>query len=194
MQNPMYAIPGGIKSDSLSKAPLQFASNGVVQYSSPSDYEQPAPQEKTQQLNDENPYEELEPLQAGRESVAPEYQKLSEVAQGGMVSSGPYASLYKTPSRPSNSLPPPPPSHPPQYLPLMGTTRPENPYTVDPSTPAQTPLEKSDTTPNSPTQTPLEKLDTTPKDDDESLLDVKLWINNKTFFVHFTHFIIWLAV
>ena len=175
MQNPMYAIPGGIKTDSLSKAPLQFGSNDVVQHSSPAEYEHPAPQEKTQQLKDENHYEELEPLQAGRGSVAPEYQKLSEVGQGGvLLSSGPYASLYKTPSVPSNSLPPPPPSNPPQYLPLMGTTRPENPYTVDPSTPAQTPLEKSDTTPNSPTQTPSEKTDTIPKDDDERLLDLKL--------------------
>lgn len=156
MQNPMYAIPGGVKSDSLSKVPLQLASSDMAQHSSPAEYEQPASQENTQQVKDENHYEELEPLQAGMDSVAREYQKLSEVAREAVVvSSGPYASLYKTPS---NSLPPPPPSHPPQYLPLLGRTRPENPYTVDPSTPIQTPLEKTDTTPT---------------DDADSLLDVK---------------------
>lgn len=147
MQNPMYAAPGGVKSDSLSKVPLQFASNGSavpnptytpprLNGHSPSKYQNipAAGKAALADLEDEvdHPYAELEPLQVKMGTITAGYQKLSETTEGGVASSRPYASLYSTPSVTSNSLPTLPPPRPPHYMPLMGSTRPENPYVLGP--------------------------------------------------------------
>ena len=157
MQNPMYAAPGGVKSDSLSKVPLPFP-NGTDPYSIGTDptytqavlngrvssYENVSAKggggEKAglegAESNEEHPYEELGPKLMG--VVADQYQKLSESTLGRtdtQSSNGGYAALYSVPIASAGTdappvLPPPRPSS--QYMPLLGGPRPENPYILSP--------------------------------------------------------------
>ena len=185
MQNPMYAAPGGVKSDSISKVSLQFVDGSADSADPPyaqllpngrpasKSYENvPGKKDKTVLgdvelggVGEEHPYEELGPQLMN--AVADEYQKLSETrtaTAGAAVpcASGPYATLYCVPisSRTTPNSHPVPPSPHPHYMPLIGCPRPENPYVFGPgpTTSVTDPSSSSSSSLASPEKTDLVKI------------------------------------
>ena len=140
MQNPMYAVPGGIHSDTLSSVPLPLPLTDKLRAHYDQLHGPTSPSEGEMAMEnleeEDHPYEQLGPPLFA--AVATEYQKLSETALGGQEvtssgNGGGYASLYNVPKATGSDsahLPP----HPPQLMPpAVGGARPENPYIISPA-------------------------------------------------------------
>ena len=146
LQNPMYGASGGMKSNSLSTNgdvpnPTNSKTPEKIRRSSAqtSPYhrlptEEPEKMElEDLEVDEDHPYEELEPLQAKMGTFLPtsigEYQKLSESTEGKPGTNGPYASLSPPPVAQLQQQP----SR--EYMHLMSHTRQENPYIMAPNDP-----------------------------------------------------------
>ena len=167
LQNPMYAVPGGVKYSTPSTR------NGSTTH-----YDQlvhrPTSADKEDLVLEDLENEDLVLEKSQKEdphyealelhllpTTSPQYQKLVDTSQDGPTQTkGAYAYLYSIPS--ATDYPPQVPRRPPQLMPpAVGGVRPENPYII---TPVQTAGDSMATTsPTTPEKSDLakeyEKLD-----------------------------------
>jgi hypothetical protein len=163
LQNPMYAVPGGVKYNTPSTR------NGSTTH-----YDRPTSADKEDLVLEDLENEDLVLEKSQKEdphyealelhllpTTSPQYQKLVDTLQDGSTQTkGAYAYLYSIPS--ATDCPPQVPRRPPQLMPpAVGGARPENPYII---TPVQTAVDSMATTsPTTPEKSDLakeyEKLD-----------------------------------